>query len=202
MKKIVMGILVVCFCLINTTAFAGQPYFSVNVGAFLPTNSDLSNPLIASGEVEYDKGIALSYALGQDLDIVRIEAEVSYKAADIDKGSVTLTNGASGSGPIGGDIRSLSLMGNVWKDIKTNGIFTPYVGMGLGIAELDVEIEDAGESDIVFAYELGFGVGIALQKHLSLDFSYRYFATSNPDFDGIKAEFASNNVMVGIRMNM
>lgn len=206
MKKIVLGILLVCFCLTTTTAFAGQPYLSGSVGAFMPTDSDLSSPFfasegIASAEISYDTGMALSLALGQDLDSVRVEGELSYKTADMDKLSATGFFGESGSGPIDGDISSLSVMCNAWKDIKTGGTVTPYVGLGIGFAKLDAELEGESESDTVFAYQLGLGLGIALQENLILDLSYRYFATSDPDFDGLEAEFASNNVMAGLRMN-
>lgn len=205
MKNLV-GILVVCFCFVTTTAFAGQPYFSGSVGAFMPTDSDLSSPFfasegIASAEISYDTGIALTLALGQDLDAVRVEGELSYKAADMDKLSATSILGDSGTAPINGDISSLSVMCNIWKDIKTGGTVTPYVGLGIGFAKLDADLEGESEKDTVFAYQLGFGLGINLQENLILDLSYRYFATSDPDFDGLEAEFSSNNIMVGLRMN-
>jgi len=204
MKKLV-GILVVSFCLVTATAFAGQPYFSGSVGAFMPNDSDLSNPFlidenIASAEISFDTGMALTLALGKDLDVLRVEGELSYKTADMDKVSGTDIFGNSGSGSIDGDISSLSVMCNAWKDIKTGGNVTPYVGLGIGFAKLDAELFES-EDDIVFAYQLGLGLGINLQENLILDLSYRYFATSDPDFGGIEAEFSSNNLMAGLRMN-
>lgn len=203
MKKIIV-ILVSCFCLVTTTAFAG-PYFSASVGAFMPIDSDVTDPTFASEgisslEISYDKGYAIFLALGQDLDTVRVEGEFSYKAADMDKGSVTLTNGASGSGSIDGDISSMSLMANVWKDIKVGGV-TPYIGLGVGFAKVEAEIEGESDSDTVLAYQLGLGIGVPIAENLNFDISYRYFATSDPDFDGTEIDFSSNNIMAGLRVN-
>jgi len=42
------------------------------------------------------------------------------------------------------------------------------------------------EDDTVFAYQIGAGAGYAVNKNITIDLKYRYFATEDPDFEGIK----------------
>ncbi len=56
------------------------------------------------------------------------------------------------------------------------------------------------DDDTVFAYQVGAGVGYAVTEKVSFDVKYRYFATSDPEFDTTKAEYSSHNVYAGIRV--
>ncbi len=49
-------------------------------------------------------------------------------------------------------------------------------------------------------HPFGFGAGYAINEKVTLDMKYRYFGTSDPDFDGVKAEFSSSNIYAGIRV--
>ena len=55
--------------------------------------------------------------------------------------------------------------------------------------------------DTVFAWQVGAGIGYALTPQLTFDLKYRYFATSDPEFDGTEVEYASHNVYAGIRLH-
>ena len=80
--------------------------------------------------------------------------------------------------------------------------------MGAGIGFAGVSAEDlaaAGVSvssydDTVFAYQFGVGVGYAVEESVTLDFGYRYFATSDPEFNGAEFEFESHNISFGVRI--
>ena len=88
-------------------------------------------------------------------------------------------------------------MVNGFYDVENKTPFTPYIGGGIGFANVDLDSED----DRVFAYQLGIGVGYAIDEVITLDLGYRYFATSDPEFlGGIKAEYSSHNLLVGIRV--
>ena len=58
------------------------------------------------------------------------------------------------------------------------------------------------ESDTVFAYQAGVGLGYKIAEKTLLNLSYRYFATNDPELDDgvdrVTAEFLSHNVFVGI----
>jgi outer membrane protein OmpA-like peptidoglycan-associated protein len=72
-------------------------------------------------------------------------------------------------------------MANVFYDFNRGGTFQPYVGVGAGYAQLEVEdfVVDVDEGD--FAWQAMAGVGIALSEQATLDLGYRYF--SIPDVD-------------------
>jgi outer membrane autotransporter protein len=117
------------------------------------------------------------------------------------------SGGACGSGDASGDVTSLSFLANVYYDFVNSTPFTPYLTAGAGVAWLDVnDLAVAGmrvgdSDDTVFAYQFGAGVGYAINKNLTVDLKYRYFATEDPKFDGIDAEFANHNVYLGLRYN-
>jgi len=62
-------------------------------------------------------------------------------------------------------------------------------------------LPNSNEDDTVFAYQVGVGVGYAVNEKINLDVKYRYFGTSDPEFDTTEAEYSSHNVYVGIRVS-
>ena len=55
------------------------------------------------------------------------------------------------------------------------------------------------DDDIVFAYQLGAGIGYGISENLTIQAGYRYFATADPDFSGTEAEVASHDIYLGMR---
>ena len=58
----------------------------------------------------------------------------------------------------------------------------------------------------MFAYQLILGVSFASVETLSVetlsvDLQYRYFATDDPEFDGVDAEYSTHNFMIGLRQS-
>jgi len=195
-----------------SVAFMSQPghaewYISGNVGAVFVNDSDISGsdptiPASIDGEIEFDTGFGINGAVGYGIGNVRLEGELSYRTADMDKLSGTATIGSltlSGSGDVSGDVTSLGLMANVWYDIETGTKWVPFIGAGIGLANVDAEIEGESEDDTVFAYQVGAGIGYEISDSTTATLGYRYFATSDPDFDGIEAEVGTHNIEVGVR---
>jgi opacity protein-like surface antigen len=108
-----------------------------------------------------------------------------------------------------GDVTSLSLLMNGYYGFVNNSAFTPYLSAGLGFAKVEVNdfnvpgsgLPDSNDDDTVFAYQVGVGVGCAVNEKVTIDVKYRYFATSDPEFDTTEAEFASHNFLFGVRVN-
>jgi len=44
-------------------------------------------------------------------------------------------------------------------------------------------------------------VGYAMNENVTLDLQYRYFATEDPEFGVVDAEYATHNVYFGLRYN-
>lgn len=208
MKKLLMFGLASLFVMGSTgTCFAG-PYFSGNLAAVIGHDSDWNDSfgLGLTGEVTTDTGYGVSLALGNDLNDYRSEIELAYRVNDLDEmtilGLVVV--------PVEGDATSIAVMINLYKDFHNSSAITPFIGAGIGGANVDVEVENlsgipVGESDddTVFAYQVALGAAFKISEAAKIDLSYRYFATTDPDFNGMgmEIEYATSNIIVGFRMD-
>ena len=194
-------------------------YVSGNVGATQITDSDLSESgtgISAEGELDFDTGYGVNGALGYGWNDFRFEGEISYRQADIDSltvDSVTVGNIAVtslGTFPVDGDVSSLGFMANGWYDFDTGTDWVPFVGGGVGTAQINADIGSVAsipvnfdESDWVFAYQAGAGIGYNLSATATVQLGYRFFGTSDPEFESAgvtdEAEFHSHNIEVGVR---
>ncbi|HTO42312.1 MAG TPA: outer membrane beta-barrel protein [Rhizomicrobium sp.] len=111
-------------------------------------------------------------------------------------------------------LRAWSLMANAWYDFDVGMPFTPYVGGGIGLAQVQISgnLDNTNlfeKNDGVFAWQLGAGVSMPVSENVKAFVDYRYFAADSahlklaPNFNGgsIKAGFDSHSVMVGLRFN-
>ena len=195
------SIFVICLLALCTFSFAStalaidEMYVSGNVGAVMLDDSSTDFAGIASTEISHDTGYALAVAVGRKFESARVEGELGYRVNDNDK---------SDSVSIGGDVKALSFMLNAYFDIDTKTAFTPFIGGGIGVANIDAKIESPGargrDDASVFAYQAIAGVAFQISDKSSLDLSYRYFATREPNFEGnIESEYKGHNLMLGIR---
>ena len=105
-------------------------------------------------------------------------------------------------------------MANVYFDFRPGKSWRPYFGGGIGVANLDLDIDSVGgiatpfsDTDTVFAYQAMAGVEYKFTPRLSLGAEYRYFATTDPEFDdtvivtpvSIESEYKSHNILVRLR---
>ncbi len=196
-----------------------QWYASVNAGVTLVDDADVTDTASIgsiTGEVGFDTGFGLSGAVGYSWGGLRLEGEISYRKNDLEDLRVdsltlggTTFSGALGTFALEGDTTALGGMANGWYDFDTGTRWVPFLGAGLGVARLNIEIESiAGgaiiydESDTVFAYQAGAGVGYKVTRTTTVSLSYRFFGTADPEFDDgfdkVDAEYSSHNIMVGI----
>ena len=173
-------------------------YYSANMGVVAVEDSSIDDGN-DSGEMSFDDGFAATGALGDALgNGMRVEMELGYRVNDLNKISVA----GFGSTGIGGNLKTISLMGNAYYDFLNDGPFKPFIGVGAGVADIEADIDLVGtEDDTVFAYQIAAGGSLTVNDHLSIDVQYRYFATEDPNFDGLKAEYATHNLFFGLRFN-
>ena len=176
-------------------------YMSGTLGFARVQNADEeSSPVRYSYEDGFNVGVAMGYGVTENL---RFEAEVSYLENDMDKVSVA----AVGSSPTSGDISSIALLFNGHIDLKNDTPFITTLSAGAGIAKVDLDVDSvsgiyvgSSDDDKVFAYQVGIGLGYALQENVILEFKYRYFATDDFDFQGSDVEFKTHNISFGTRV--
>ncbi len=194
-KKIAIAAAALVTTMASSALAADGPYIGGYLGMANLSDSTLEQEGFIPAELSFDSGLGFGFVLGTKNDGVRIEAEVARKSNDLDQFSVVGFGSEEGQG----DVSATSLMINVFKDIDTQGAMTPYFGGGIGFSNLDAEIFGVSADDTVFSYQFGAGLGIAMSEKATLDFGYRYFATADPDFEGIEAEYDSHNFNIGLR---
>ncbi len=160
-------------------------------------------------DLEFDPGYHYGLALGYDTggyfsksDNVtgRIEIEFAQRVNDVDQVEQNKV-----LRPGGGDLTVTSIMVNSWVDIETATIFVPYFGVGIGAGRLELDnVSFSDDDDTQFAYQIGGGVGLPVNNHVTLSLGYRYFATFDAtltDQNGVEndIEYDSHNIDFGLR---
>jgi opacity protein-like surface antigen len=200
MKKLFsfLSVTVLAFTMFSAQSYASDSYLSGNVGWTLSNDLDIkdtnSNVVI---KLPLKTGINVLGALGSRFDNIRFEGELGYQTKDID---------LAGSN---GNLKILSLLANGYYDFYTEGI-QPYVTAGIGAGKVtlsDFFTEgnqfnwDSGVTKL--AYQLGAGVAIPLNKSISIDARYRYFALNDVTNGNVnKYTPAISSVLIGLRFGL
>lgn len=180
---------------------APGPYLSGQVGMSFMTDSDWGDDS-DTVEIRFDSGLAANIAVGYNLGMGRVEAELGYQKNDIDE-----LHGYAATVKAEGDVSCVSFLVNGYFDFVNASPITPYVSVGIGGARVDVNnfkslgYNVAGNNETVFAFQVGAGVAYAINKNLTIDLKYRYFGTEDVRIEGYEAEIASHNVYLGLRYN-
>lgn len=179
----------------------GNRGFTVGVrGALSILNSgDMSRDAIPpygplEATVDYDQGYSLSlmlgYALGNGL---RFEAEATYikngfREITVETPGVFAEQLETGENNLEGDTSVKILMMNAYYDIDLGGDLVPYIGGGLGAAELASEMSSVGDllvdaADCFVVYQVGAGLGYKISgdgngPDITLSLDYRYLAST------------------------
>ena len=199
-------------------------YGSISGLYVVPTDSDSSykdEGFTVSADLEMDAGFGLLAAFGYGADVgLRGEVELGYRTVDLDKfdGLKIKGNGVDvslGDPSIEGDVSTLSLMFNSIYAFEA-GRLRPYLGAGIGIARHDGtfdkqtfefvlegesyadELPKVSEDDIVLAYQGMAGVAYPMSETTEVRLGYRYFGTSDADFDGTRVSYGTHNIEGGI----
>ncbi|MEI9993059.1 MAG: outer membrane beta-barrel protein [Rhizomicrobium sp.] len=131
---------------------------------------------------------------------------------------LTTLSQSTGNQPANIKLNAYSLMANVWYDFHDFGQsfgVTPYVGGGIGLAQIQIGGKLGGnnlieKNDYVFAWQLGAGASVPLSDDISFFADYRYFAADGaklriaPGLHGgdVDADFDSHEVLLGFRLTL
>ena len=168
---------------------------------------------------EASKGFGISAIGGYDFgNGLRAEGEFGYRRNSLDQFEITNDGGLGAAAGVGslsgqtletdGTTDAFYLMVNGWYDFMIRG-FRPYVGGGIGFARLSVDgsvrgVQLLDDSDTVFAYQLGVGVGFDVAPNITVSLDYRYFATQDPELDAaggttVDGEYQTHNIGLSAR---
>ncbi len=192
-------------------AFSPGPYIQLDAGLAIVGDSDVSFGGV-SGEVKFDPGFAVGGAVGYRFEEwLRVEVNLSYRQADIDK-LTALGYTLRGAG----DASAFATLANLYIDFKPRSPVTPYVGAGIGVANIDVDSNSSANVLIVnddsteFAWNVMAGAAWSVTDDVVLSLGYRYLGTTDAKLDftvvgvgtgTMDAEFGVHEVMFGARYN-
>lgn len=177
-------------------------YIGLGAGGVIQQDADLSGAGIDTS-VATDPGwsglAAFGYRYGNNF---RAEVETAYRNSRVDS--------ISGSSSPSGDITAWSTMINGLYDFKSRSPFTPYLGLGLGVARVNYDgVTPIGgsrinDSDNVLAYQGIAGVSYALGDNVDLTADYRYLRGDDPDLTtesgtSVGTEFSEQRIILGLR---
>jgi outer membrane protein OmpA-like peptidoglycan-associated protein len=159
---------------------------------YYPDGTGLVEDGTKVGEVKLKTGWLGGLVFGYSYENgLRPELELDYRENDLKSihleptgllGGV-LTPGGSDASGVKGKEDAETAMANLWFDFFKSSAFHPYIGGGVGAAR--VEMHGGGytgqdfrnDSDIVFAYQGGAGLGVDLGDHWTLSLDYRHLET-------------------------
>lgn len=188
----VTGVLSAVLVLAPNAFAAGHWYVRTAISYNAVSNHSWDSP---SGSVSTVSkgGPGIDLALGRDLGRVwagggiRGEFELSWKYNDVDY----FTQGGTQLTGTTGHTRALAFMYNLINDFRPESSFDPYLGIGIGYADVyygdyygfnpNTRTESSLSSgDSRFAYQVLAGVKLNLSHSLALDLAYKWFVLSDP----------------------
>jgi opacity protein-like surface antigen len=161
-------------------------YLGVRAGVVVTQDAD-ADPDI---DVSFDAGYGIGVAAGYDFGPARLEIEAGYGESDIDKVTV---NGSKIDSD--GTLKVQTFMVNGFADFRTGGNLTPYLGAGIGCANIDLDDDD----DTVLAGQLAAGVLIDVNPAVAVDLGYRFMITDDPEIDNSEYEVRQHTAMLGLQ---
>ncbi|MGB7417540.1 MAG: outer membrane beta-barrel protein, partial [Erythrobacter sp.] len=201
MRKIVIGMAMASTAL-TAPAMArdGQWYIQGDGGVMIVEDVDIDvDEDLDSATAEFDTGYDFGGAVGYDFGVFRLEAEASYRAADLDQ-LQSGTIGLQADNPVGGDntvslsernpaigeFNALSFMLNGMFDFGDDDGIQACAGGGVGVARVDLDgsIQESGpgafdDSDTGFAWQVLAGVRAPLSESIDVGLKYRLFNAEN-----------------------
>ncbi|GGE01935.1 membrane protein [Tsuneonella deserti] len=199
MRKLVIGMALASTAIASPVlARDGAWYVELDGGPMIVEDIEFDlpnapNDVIVDTHYGYDFGGIVGY----DFGFIRLEAEGSYRAADLDQIQVGSAGVTSRTGFFArndtydaiGDASVLSFMVNALADFGPDDGLQGFVGGGVGVARTKfdgVTVNTAGpgfldDSDSGFAWQLLAGVRAPLTDNIDVGLKYRFFNTDTLD---------------------
>jgi len=180
----------------------GSLYLKAFGGWTIPQSNNFNLNQSATGQsirsgLDYDTGYTLGIAGGYAISPnIAVEVEYAFRDADADFKNIDVSGTTQSNAWMANAIYTFGGMG-------PNGAFKPYVGAGLGAADLNYDPKGlkSFNSDYSFAYQLITGVAYDVTPSLTLNGEVRYFGINdqtmdNPDLD-FKSPYQTFDALVG-----
>ena len=218
LKRIFAGVIVTLIMVpaIAAAETADGLYLSARTGWAALQDGGIGGDTI-SMTAKYDSDVAFMGALGYaHASGLRFELEGGYRRNDLNE--ITVVDAGGFPLPVGaplpatGQMQSVSTMANVYYDLDLGLPVSPFVGGGIGIGILYVNVtlpgigqEVLADVDLVTAYQGTAGLTLQVSSWFVVDLAYTYFKTEAADYgipliNAVESEYVSHNYMVGARL--
>ncbi len=210
MKNILYPALFIALLSLPTVADAQTKrlYFAGYAGLSLLNDLDFSdNDTPATGSFEPDNAVNFAGALGLRFNKnFRMEAELSYRSADIENADISGT----GSTDVDGDFNTTALLLNGYYDFNVKNWKTqPYVTAGLGIARHSGSINDSNaftqnvdDTDYNFLWNVGTGLKYRVKDNFAWTAGYRYLDGADFDLGNTEIDYSAHEIRVGLEWDL
>ena len=222
MRNLVIG-MAMASTMLATPALARDNSFYVQVegGVMLVEDLDFDiNGIEDDSTADFDTGYDFGGLVGYDFGPIRLEAEGSYREADVSQltvGTVRFPNppgsGAPGVYPTTGEASALSFMVNALADFGPDDSLQAFVGGGVGVSRTKVTTaidlsrpNGLEDSDTGFAWQILAGLRAPLSDRIDAGIKYRFFNQDNVSLvnayaDTLEGNFRSHSILGTLTYN-
>lgn len=222
MRKLAIGLALASTALATPSmARDGQWYVGVDGGAMIVEDLKADvGPVPLEASLDTDTGYDFGAVVGYDFGGFRLEAETSYRNADVtgtSSSAALMPSGAgtalqsAGSYDTAGGANALSFMLNGVLDFGEDDGLQGFVGGGVGVARVDVKNIFAApawldDSDTGFAWQAIAGIRAPLSDSWDVGLKYRFFNAPGVDLvdrlgRDVSTRFRSHSLMGSLVYN-
>jgi len=202
LSSLVVFLFLVVNLIVLTDAEAG--YFTTKLGLVQPDEYNEKN--YGDTKWEFDDGTNFSIAFGGNIEMFRLEGEISYRKMDFE-GVTSIPTGETEN--FGGDQRQIQFMFNCIWQIMPEWPVSPFLGLGIGETfiywnDVNTTVDDA---DYVFTYQAILGASIRVSDNFFIEGTYYYVKSGDIEMEddsgntGKLDNQEQNIIAVGIRVN-
>ena len=187
----------------DATALSNNRLNIADIEINFPNGTTLNSNQSQDFDITFSTGAALNFNVGFDFaGPLRAELDVNWQEHDID--SITLGDAESDS--VKGKTTAFISTVNLWYDFLPTRQVHPYIGFGLGAADMSYE---AGEDTLGISL-FGAGLNVPLNRRTSIDIAYRYYYSADISFSSeetggargdIETLYRSNGLGINLRYN-
>ncbi|MCF8495340.1 MAG: outer membrane beta-barrel protein [Alphaproteobacteria bacterium] len=182
-------------------------YFAGYMG--LNTFSDMEfqdNATPSSGNLSADNATSFGGALGIRLSSqTRFEAEISYRSGPFSHIDI---NGGVSRG-VGGELKSTMGLLNVFYDFDVPWALQPFVGVGIGLARHEGQINGTGglaanarDETLSLLWQAGGGLKYRINPDMAFTGGYRYLDSPDPRIGAYEIDYNSHEFRVGLEYDL
>ncbi|HRQ61501.1 MAG TPA: outer membrane beta-barrel protein [Alphaproteobacteria bacterium] len=174
-------------------------YMGLNV--YKDQDFEATSPAVTKGTMNLDNAPSFAGAIGLRLSRdFRVEAELSYRKADVNQLDFPGAGGGSG-----GELQQYMGFLNLYYDFDIPGKIKPFIGGGLGMGLFSGEANNsaggpsfANEDTTALMWNAGGGVKYRVKDDTAFSVGYRYLDSTDLSFDDFDIDYSSHEFRIGI----